>query len=250
MPQNDSENTGSREFNKGERSPSRRGWLVWVFLAALVPVLFVISKHKAEASPVVTRQEFVELMKEDRIVRGAIHYNPQSSMLNEITGWYVETNAGGPDEEKRFRLKTRLTSTLEAQLLNSGKFEAAEPNNVLLSLIYTLMPILLVAFLIYFFFIRQIRIAGGAVERAILDRQLFSALDRLLIESATKIARPQEQLSVRMHLAENQTIEGEILWADPNYIKYRSSNEKREFIVPKSNVCKFESAAAQRGVEA
>jgi hypothetical protein len=243
MPQNDSANTSSREFNKAGPSVSRRGWLVWLFLAGLVPLLFVLSKNNKDAAPSVTRQQLVVLLREDRIVSGTIHYNPQSSALTEITGSYVETNATGLVEEKGFRLKTRLTDTLEARLLNSGKFEADESNSVLLSLFYTLSPILLVAVLVYFFFIRQIKKAGLAVNRELLDRQLFSTLDRVLIESARQIAKPQEQLFVRMHLADNQTIEGEILWVDPNYIKYRSSTEQREFIVPKSSVWTWQQAS-------
>jgi hypothetical protein len=206
----------------------------------LVPVLFVLSKDNTDTSSVVTRQKLIELLIDDRTVRGTIHYNPQASALTEITGSYVETNAAGLVEEKRFRLKTRLNDALETRLLNSGKFEADEPNTVLLSLFYTLSPILLVAVLIYFFFIRQIKMAGRVVNRELLDRKLFSALDRVLIESARQIAKPQEQLFVRMHLADNKVIEGEILWVDPNYIKYRSSTEKLEFIIPKSAVSKFE----------
>jgi hypothetical protein len=240
MPQNDSSNTCSHQFNRARPSVSLRRWLIWIFLAGLVPLLFVVSKNDKGVSPLVTRQQLIELLMEDRIVRGTIHYNPQSSALNEITGWYVETNATGLVEEKRFRLKTRLTDTLEARLLNSGKFEAVEPNNMLLSLFYTLSPIFLVAVLIYFFFIRQIKMAGRAVNPELLDRQLFSMLDRVLIESARQIAKPQEQLFVRMHLSDNQMIEGEILWMDPNYIKYRSSSEKLEFVVPKSMVLKFQ----------
>ncbi len=247
MAESSSSSTGSRKFNRGEPSVPRRGWLVWLLLAGLIPVLFVVSKNSPEVSSAITRQEFIELLRQDRIVRGTIHYNPQSSMLNEITGWYVETNAGGPTDEKRFHLKTRLTDTLEARLLNSGKFEAQEPNNMLASLLFTLSPILLVAVLIYFFFIRQIKM-GRAVDRELMDREMFSSLDRVLIESATKIAKPPEQLFVRMHLGDNQTIEGEILWIDRNYIKYRSATEKREFIIPKSSVCKFESGSERGAV--
>jgi hypothetical protein len=248
MAQKHSLNANPGKFNRGGGLISLRGWLIWIVLAGLVPFFFVISKNNKDLAPSITRQQLITLLRDDRIVRGIIHYNPQSSALTEITGWYVETNENDQDHEKRFRLKTRLNDALEARLLNSGKFEADEPNTVLMSLIYTLSPIVLVAFFVYFFFIRQIKMAGRVANQELSDHQLFSTLDRVLIQSARQIAKPPEQLFVRMHLADNQTIDGEILWLDSNYIKYRSSTEKREFILPKSAVLKFESAPAPTAV--
>ena len=98
MLPNDSSPSAS-DANKAAASGSLRRWLVWIILAALVPVLFVVSKNSPGDSELLTRQEFMELLSQDRIVRGAIHYNPQSSMLNEITGYYTATNARS--EERR-----------------------------------------------------------------------------------------------------------------------------------------------------
>jgi hypothetical protein len=245
MAQTDPSNTRSRESTTARPSVPRRSWLIWILFAGVIPLLFVVSRNNNnEPLPSMPRQQFIELFGEDRILKGAIHYNPQSSALTEITGVYLETSAAGRDEEKRFRLKTRLTDTLEARLLNSGRFEAAEPNTLLISLFYTLSPIILVALFVYFFFIRQIKLATGSANRELDDRQLFSPLDRVLIESAKKIAKPNERLFARMHLTDQQTVEGEILWVDANYIKYRSATEGREYILPKSSVSKFESAGS------
>ena len=64
-----------------------------------------------------------------------------------------------------FKTKTRLNEELESMLLDSGKFETVEPNTFLMNLFLTVLPILFVAFLIYFFFIRQIKMAGkGALS--------------------------------------------------------------------------------------
>src|ERR1051325_3384106 len=242
LPNDSSPSASAGSNNKAAAPGSLRRWLVWIILAALVPVLFVVSKNSPGESQLLTRQEFMELLSQDRIVRGAIHYNPQSSMLNEITGYYTATNANGRAEEKRFRIKTKLTGAMEARLLNSGTFEADEPNTVLASLFFTFLPILLVAALIYFFFIRQIKLATRAANPELAHGELLSSLDRVLIESARQVTKPPEPLFVRMHLADHQTIEGEILWVDPNYIKYRSATEKREYVVPKSSVLRFERA--------
>ena len=58
-----------------------------------------------------------------------------------------------------------MNEALETRLLDSGKFESVEPNTLLLNVLLTILPILLVALLIWFFFIRQIKMAGkGALS--------------------------------------------------------------------------------------
>jgi cell division protease FtsH len=79
----------------------------------------------------------------------------------------------------------------------------------------------------------------NALELIRSGRELFSSLDLVLIESATQLAEPMEKLFVRLHLVD-QTVEGELLWADSSYIKYRSSTEGHEVILPKDSVLKFE----------
>jgi cell division protease FtsH len=130
-------------------------------LAGLLPLLFVVSKNKDAKYPLLPRNRLIELFEEGKIKKGTIYYNAQSSILQEIKGVYVDTN--GVDQP--FRTKTKLQDSLESKLLNSGVFETEEPNSLLVSLFYTLSPILLVAFFVYFFFIRQIKMAGkGALS--------------------------------------------------------------------------------------
>jgi cell division protease FtsH len=158
---------GSGKNNKnGEVKVPPRGWLVWILLAGLVPLLFVVSKNKETKYPTLARNKLIEYFDEGKIVKGTIFYNPQSSLLQEIRGVYIETNKQtGEVKEMPFRTKTRLQDSIEAKLLNSGKFDTEEPNTLLVSLFYTLAPILLVAFFVYFFFIRQIKMAGkGALS--------------------------------------------------------------------------------------
>jgi cell division protease FtsH len=161
MPEENKQNGPGKNKNGGEVKVPPRGWLVWILLAGLVPLLFVVSKNKDAKYPLMSRSRLIELFNDNRIKKGTIYYNAQSSILQEIKGAYVDTN--GVDQP--FRTKTKLQDDLEARLLNSGLFETEEPNTYVLSLLYTLSPILLVAFLIYFFFIRQIKMAGkGALS--------------------------------------------------------------------------------------
>jgi cell division protease FtsH len=98
----------------------------------------------------------------DKIAQATITYNPQSP-LKEIRGELTEK---GPDGKPvLFYIKTSLSEGLEEKLLTTGKFRIAEPNTLLLNLVYTLLPFVLIAALIYFFLIRQIKMAGkGALS--------------------------------------------------------------------------------------
>ena len=59
----------------------------------------------------------------------------------------------------------RLTPKLEKKLLALPQFEPREPNTMLLSFMLSVLPILVIAALIWFFFIRQIKMAGkGALS--------------------------------------------------------------------------------------
>src|SRR3954465_4103202 len=160
MPEENKQNGPGKNKN-GEVKVPPRGWLIWILLAGLVPLLFVVSKNKDAKYPMLSRSRLIELFNENKIVKGTIFYNAQSSILQEIKGTYKETNG----VETPFRTKTKLQDALEEKLLDSGKFDTEEPNTLLVSLFYTLSPILLVAFFVYFFFIRQIKMAGkGALS--------------------------------------------------------------------------------------
>jgi cell division protease FtsH len=160
MPE-ENKQSGPGKNKNGEVKVPPRGWLLWILLAGLLPLLFMVSKNKDAKYPLLPRNRLIELFDEGKIKKGTIFYNAQSSILQEIKGIYVETNG----VEQPFRTKTKLQDDLEAKLLNSGVFDTEEPNTLLVSLFYTLAPILLVAFFVYFFFIRQIKMAGkGALS--------------------------------------------------------------------------------------
>ncbi|MDB6109944.1 MAG: ftsH, partial [Pedosphaera sp.] len=65
-----------------------------------------------------------------------------------------------------FRTKVYLTKKQLSDLLNKHQnFEPQEPNTMLLSVLWSVLPILIIASLIWFFFIRQIKMAGkGALS--------------------------------------------------------------------------------------
>jgi cell division protease FtsH len=143
-----------------------RNWLLWILILGAIPLLMLFHGKGDTKFTTIKREQLIELVKAGEVTEGTIHYSPQSAvLLSEITGKFYRTGSEGTEVPVTFRVKTRLNEELESLLLNSGKFEEVEPNTLLLNLFVTLLPILLVAFLIYFFFIRQIKMAGkGALS--------------------------------------------------------------------------------------
>src|SRR3954470_14179485 len=127
MPDENKPNGSGKNNKNGEVKVPPRGWLVWILLAGLVPLLFVVSKNKETKYPLLPRNKLIELFEAGRIAHGTIVYNAQSSILQEIKGTYFETNKLGEKVETPFRTKTKLQDELEADLLNSGKFDTEEP---------------------------------------------------------------------------------------------------------------------------
>jgi len=67
--------------------------------------------------------------------------------------------------EVQFRTKARLTNRMENKILALENFEVREPNTMLLSVVWSVLPFVIIAALIWFFFIRQIKMAGkGALS--------------------------------------------------------------------------------------
>jgi cell division protease FtsH len=103
-------------------------------------------------------------VESNQIVQATINYNPQSPDLREITGKYWKLD-GERKVEVPFRAKARLLPDLEKKLLSLPQFEPREPNTMLFSFLLSVLPIIVIAALIWFFFIRQIKMAGkGALS--------------------------------------------------------------------------------------
>ncbi len=159
------------EKKSGDFKP--RTLLIWVGIVSVVSVLMMLQ-HRAENKP--TALSYSDLSKkiaEHQIVPGSgqIAYNPQSA-LQKITGrYYMLSNAlpvigaSGKTNEVEFRTEARLTDDMSKALSESGQFKEGEPNNVWANVLMSLLPFLILAGLIYFFLIRQIKMAGkGAMS--------------------------------------------------------------------------------------
>jgi cell division protease FtsH len=159
--------------NRGdEPRSSLRPWIVWIAILGFIPLLIMFrdnSDHRAEK---LTYPKFIELVDQDLVDKAEITYNPQSDDLREIRGSYlVKDSSGdtivkeGKQETKPFKITIPVTDALIEKLLVTGKFSAKEPNTMLWSFFISILPFLLIFLFIYFFFVRQIKMAGkGALS--------------------------------------------------------------------------------------
>ncbi|HYE31229.1 MAG TPA: ATP-dependent zinc metalloprotease FtsH [Methylomirabilota bacterium] len=178
----------------GEVKVPPRNWLIWLFIIGAIPLVLMLKKQGEAKYPVVTRTELIRMVDNNEIVAGVIHYNPASPALNEITGRYKKEGAA---TEQPFRTKTRLDRDLEAKLLNSGKFDTVEPNTFWLNMFVTVLPFLLLILLVYFFFIRQIKMAGkGALSFGKSKaRMLSKEKNRTTFKDVAGIEEAKEEVS-------------------------------------------------------
>jgi len=156
-----SENPNDKKDKGSDLQFNPRAILLWVAILATIPVLMWLKDRTEPKQQLITHRELLEAVEQDRVEEARIIYSVQSPLL-EIAGRFKETTDGAPTH---FRIKTDLTPDVRSKLLATGKFKVEEPNTLMLSLVYTLAPIVLVAALIYFFLIRQIKMAGkGALS--------------------------------------------------------------------------------------
>ncbi len=152
----------------GEFRVPPRTWVVWIAIIGSI-LLLVMMKGKMDApGQMLSQAEFAAKVDANQIVPGArINYNPQSP-LQEISGEYYKADAKGEINKAAtfpFRSKVRLTDKMEDKLYALGVFEPHEANQVLVGLIWSVLPIIAIAAFIWFFFIRQIKMAGkGALS--------------------------------------------------------------------------------------
>src|SRR4029077_11390404 len=144
-----------------------RTWVVWIAIIGCI-ITLVLFKSKMDTQPyTLSSYEFGQKVDSNLVAEVHLNYNPQSPLVAEIVGYYYKADDGGRKlgEKIPFRTKTLLTDKLQEKLNNLPTFDLHEPNQILLSVIWSVLPILVIAAFIWFFFIRQIKMAGkGALS--------------------------------------------------------------------------------------
>src|SRR5687767_1614738 len=199
MSDENKEKNSGKDRKTGEVKVPPRNWLIWTIILVAIPVVIFLRTRTESNYNMVSRQDLEVLLAGAKTngIQGKIYYPPpQSSLLAEITGKYNGTNAAGVVGPVQFRSKTRVSEKLEESLLAAG-FQEAEPNTLLMSIFVTVLPILLVAFLVYFFFIRQIKMAGkGALSFGKSKARLLSMeKNRTTFKDVAGVDEAKEEVS-------------------------------------------------------
>ena len=161
-------------YNDDDKNPKKGGefrvpprtWIVWILIFGGIILLMIFKERMDSPGQVLSQHRFQELVDSNLIVQATINYSPQSPALNDVSGKYkvVENDRSA---EVPFRAKVRLTEKMEEDLYRrlGSKIEPREPNTMLMSLAVSVLPFIIIAALIWFFFIRQIKMAGkGALS--------------------------------------------------------------------------------------
>jgi cell division protease FtsH len=160
-----------------ERDPKKNGdfrmpprtWVVWIAIFGTIITLVLMRGRIDAPGTMLTQAQFMSKVDSNLVVSGArINYNPQSPLQDIVGEYYSKTDSEGRpvvDSKVPFRSRVRLTNEMENKLFATGNFEAHEASMVLMSVVWSVLPILIIAAFIWFFFIRQIKMAGkGALS--------------------------------------------------------------------------------------
>jgi len=163
------------KFNDDDKNPKKgaefrvppRTWVVWIAIIGSIITLVLMKGRIESPNQLLKPNQFMSMVDSNLIQSATISSSPQSP-LQEINGFYFKTDAEGkPIKETPipFHTKMPLTEKMWEKLLASPQFDVREPNQILLSVVWSVLPIVVIAAFIWFFFIRQIKMAGkGALS--------------------------------------------------------------------------------------
>ena len=166
-------NDDDKNKKGGEFRVPPRTWIVWIAIFGGIISLMMLKDRIDGGDRMLRQYDFMQKVDANQIASASINYGAQSGYLTEITGKYyaVDDKDGtrikenGKDTEIPFRTKARLTQEIENKLVKLPMFEPHEPNPLWWSFGMQLMFFLALGLFVWFFFIRQIKMAGkGALN--------------------------------------------------------------------------------------
>ncbi|TAL04870.1 MAG: ATP-dependent zinc metalloprotease FtsH [Verrucomicrobia bacterium] len=155
----------------GEFRVPPRTWVVWIIIIGGLITLMMMKEKVSSPGETLTGYEFFKKLDDGLVASATVNYGAQSALF-EITGKYFATDKdgnhikeNGADKEITFRTKTPLTEKMADKLYAHANIQAKEPNALLWSLGYQLIFFVGIGLILWFVFIRQIKMAGkGALS--------------------------------------------------------------------------------------
>src|SRR5207253_2018112 len=159
MPDENKSNDEDKNPKKGgEFKVPPRTWIVWIAIFGGIILLMLLKEKMDSPGELISQYKFQQLVESNQILQATINYSPpQSAALTEVVGKY---QMPGDPKAVQFRAKVRLTGKMEEKILGLPQFEPHEPNTMLMNVAVSVLPFVIIAALIWFFFIRQIKMAG------------------------------------------------------------------------------------------
>src|ERR1051325_10418681 len=192
-------NDDDKSKKNGELRIPPKTWIVWIAIIGGIIGLVLFQKRLAEPPESIRPQEFMAKLDAYQIDSAIVNYSPQSP-LQDIVGKYKTVEKNGevkPGALVPFHVKMPLTEKTIDKLLAYPNIEVKEPNTMLLSVMMTLLPILLIGLLVWFFFIRQIKMAGkGALSFGKSKaRMLSKEKNKTTFKDVAGVEEAQEEVS-------------------------------------------------------
>ena len=169
------DDNNKRGADNGQRKPPGGGFkissmtlLAWVAIIAATVVLFMMKERYAAPATQLSQSDFLAKFQTNAIAHATINLGGQTSQLTPITGTYYPEDKDGKLAKEAVPFvapNVYLTQKMLDELLVSDRIEAGAPNAMLMNVVWGVAPFLILGALFWFFFIRQIKIAGkGALS--------------------------------------------------------------------------------------
>ncbi len=166
MPDDNRNTDEDRQRRNGDFKMPSRNWIVWILILCCVLLVVLLHNQYDTQGDTITQARFSELLTNNLIAKATVKFNPQSQ-FKEVVGTYYKVDKDGKKDagDHPFHAKVFVTDKQTNALLNRDNFEPQEPNTMLLSVLWSVGPLVFIGALIWFFFIRQIKMAGkGALS--------------------------------------------------------------------------------------
>ncbi len=142
--------------------------LAWAAIITAVAACFMVKNRYATPENEIQQSEFLQKFDSNLVANATIYLNQQSLPLTEISGNYFGVDKEGKVTADKIPFVVHnawITSEMVNNLTRSSKIKVSAPNAQLWSAILTFAPFVILGVLFWFFFIRQIKMAGkGALS--------------------------------------------------------------------------------------
>ena len=176
---------------------------MWILVLGGIIALMLFKERMDTPAEAITQYKFEQLVDEGQIANATVNYDPQNSALKEVIGTYFKVE-GDTKIHVPFRARIRMTDALERKLFSMPQFEPRQPNMMLVNVAFSVLPFVIIAALIWFFFIRQIkkatRTSPSAAEvnaRALEQQKRFDGILDKWEEQARRMDAVLERMEKR-----------------------------------------------------